>query len=156
MMEDDWVLPDVGGQPLQKCFEHHMEEAKKCAQQLSNGPKKTHITQHIFQKNCKELFTFVSAMVKRHAGKVYNASFHIFLMGLRYCKLALLHYCVQETSDVTGMFHAAKITPRMAKPSSKKQMAFKYVAYKSLQKKLALHCSKITLKKPCNLFGGMK
>jgi len=41
MMEDDWFLPDVGGQPLQKFFEYHMEEAKKCAQQPSNGPQKT-------------------------------------------------------------------------------------------------------------------
>jgi len=33
MMEDDWFLPDIGGQPLQKFFEYHMEEAKKCSQQ---------------------------------------------------------------------------------------------------------------------------
>jgi len=40
MMEDDWFLPDVGGQPLQKFFECHMEEAKRCTQQPSNGPQK--------------------------------------------------------------------------------------------------------------------
>ena len=38
MMEDDWFLPYIGGQPLQKFFEYHMEEAKKRAQQSSNGP----------------------------------------------------------------------------------------------------------------------
>ena len=40
MMEDDWFLPYIGGQPLQKFFEYHMEEGKKCAQQPSKGPQK--------------------------------------------------------------------------------------------------------------------
>ena len=40
MMEDDWFLPYIGGQPLQKFFAYHMEEAKKCAQQPSNRPQK--------------------------------------------------------------------------------------------------------------------
>jgi len=40
MIEDDWFLPDVGGQPLLKFFEHHTEEAKKCARQPYNGPQK--------------------------------------------------------------------------------------------------------------------
>jgi len=47
-------------------------------------------------------------MVKRHAKQVYNGSFHIFLVGLQYCKLVLLHYCVQETSGGTGMLHATE------------------------------------------------
>ena len=128
MMEDDRFLPDVGGRPLQKFFEYHMEEAKRYAQQPSYGPQKKRILRPRFsRKNCKELFTVVSAMVKRHA--------HIFLVGLRFCKLALFHYCVQETSGDTGMLHATEITPHILKPSSKKQMVFKYVAYKFLQKK---------------------
>ena len=137
MMEDDRFLPDVGGRPLQIFFEYHMEEAKRYAQQPSNGPQKKRILRPRFsRKNCKELnCTFVSAMLKRHAGQVYNASFRIFLVDLRYCKLALLHYCVQETSGGTGMLHATDITPHILKPSSKKQMAFKYVSYKFLQKK---------------------
>ena len=69
MMEDNQFLPDVGGQPLQKFFEYHMEEAKRCAQQPSNGPQRNGYYAADFpEKNCKELFTFVSAMVKRHAG----------------------------------------------------------------------------------------
>ena len=68
MMEYDWFLPEVGGQPLQKFFEYHMEEAKRCAQQPSNGPQKPILRPRFSRKNCKELFTFVSAMVKRHAG----------------------------------------------------------------------------------------
>jgi len=68
MMEDDWFLPYIGGQPLQKFFEYHMEEAKKCAQQPSNGPQKKRILRPRFsRKNCKQLFTIVSAMVKRHS-----------------------------------------------------------------------------------------
>jgi len=51
-MEDDCFLPDVGGQPLQKCFEYHMEEAKRCAQQPSNGPRKT---PQIFQKKLQRI-----------------------------------------------------------------------------------------------------
>jgi len=50
MMEDVWFLPYIGGQPLHKFFEYHMEEAKKCAQQPSNGPQKTDTTPQIFQK----------------------------------------------------------------------------------------------------------
>ena len=72
MMEDDWFLPDIVGQPLQNVSEYHMEKAKKHAQQPSNGPQKKRIglIRPIFsRKNCKELFTFVSAIVKRHAGK---------------------------------------------------------------------------------------
>ena len=61
MMEDDWFLPYIGGQPLQKFFIYHKEEAKKCVQQPSNGPQKTVSTPQIFQKKYKELFTFVSA-----------------------------------------------------------------------------------------------
>ena len=69
MMEDDWFLSYIGGQPLQKFFEYHKEEAKKCAQQPSNEPQKKRILRPRFsRKNCKESFTFVSAMVKRHAG----------------------------------------------------------------------------------------
>ena len=54
-MEDDWFLPDIGGQPLQKFFEYHMEEAKKCAQQPSKGPQKTDTTPQIFQKNLQRI-----------------------------------------------------------------------------------------------------
>jgi len=82
-------------------------------------------------------------MVKRHAGSVHNASFHIFLVGLRYSKLALLHYCVQQTSGGTGMLHATEIISHILKPSSKKQMAFKFVAYKFRQKNLELYCIKL-------------
>ena len=64
-------------------------------------------------------------------------------MGLRYCKLTLLHCCVQETSSGTAKLYAAQITPHILKPSSKKQMDFKYVAYKFIQKKLELCCSKL-------------
>jgi len=31
MMEDDWFLPDIGGQLLQKFFECQMQEATKSA-----------------------------------------------------------------------------------------------------------------------------
>ena len=55
MMEDDWFLPYIGRQPLQKFFEYHMEEAKKCAQQPSNGPQKTDTTPQIFQKKLQRI-----------------------------------------------------------------------------------------------------
>jgi len=135
MMEDYWFLPDVGGQPLQKFFECHMEEAKRCAQQPSKRPQKTDTTPQIFQKKLQRIVYFYLCYGQASCWEVYNASFHIFLVGLRYCKLTLLHYCVQETSGGTGMLHATEITPHIVKPSSKKQMAFKYVAYKFLQKK---------------------
>jgi len=35
---------------------------------ISNGPQKTDSTPQIFQKKLQRIFTFVSAMVKRHAG----------------------------------------------------------------------------------------
>jgi len=41
------------------------------------------------------------------------------------------------------MLHAAEITPHILKPSSKKQMAFEYVAYKFLQENLELYCIKL-------------
>jgi len=69
MMEDDSFLPDIGGQPLQKFFQISHGESKKCSQLPSNGPQKKRILRPRFsRKNCKELFAFVSAMVKRHAG----------------------------------------------------------------------------------------
>jgi len=55
MMEDDWFLPYIGGQPLQKFFEYHKEEAKKCVQQPSNGPQKTVSTPQIFQKKIQRI-----------------------------------------------------------------------------------------------------
>ena len=68
MMEDDWFLPDVGGQPLQKFSNVTWRKQKDAPSNLQTDHKKTNTTRQIFQKNCKELFTVVSAMVKRHAG----------------------------------------------------------------------------------------
>jgi len=67
MMEDDWFLPDVGGQPLQKFFEYHMEEAKRCAQQPSNGPQKNGYYAPDFPekiaKNCSPLSLLWSSVI---------------------------------------------------------------------------------------------
>jgi len=52
-MEDDWFLPDVGGQPLQKFFECHMEEANRCAQQPSKGPQKTDTSRDFWSFICE-------------------------------------------------------------------------------------------------------
>jgi len=75
---------------------------KNASSNLQTDHKKRLVRPRFSRKTCKELFTFVSAMVKRHARQVYNASFHVFLVGLRYCKLALLHYCAQEISGRHG------------------------------------------------------
>ena len=96
MMEDYWFLPDVGGQPLQKFFECHMEEAKRCAQQPSKRPQKTDTTPQIFQKKLQRIVYFYLCYGQASCWEVYNASFHIFLVGLRYCKLTLLHYCAGD------------------------------------------------------------
>ena len=94
MMEDDWFLPDIVGQPLQNVSEYHMEKAKKYAQQPSNGPQKKWIglIRPIFsRKNCKELFTFVSAIVKRHAGK---CTMQVFTFSWWDCSIANQHFFI--------------------------------------------------------------
>jgi len=55
MMEDDWFLPDIGRQPLQKFFKYHMEEAKKCSGQPSNGPQKNGYYAPDFQKKLQRI-----------------------------------------------------------------------------------------------------
>ena len=84
MMEDDWFLPDVGGQPLQKFFECHMEEAKRCAQQPSNGPQKNEYYSPDFPekiaKNCLPFSLLWSSVM---LGKCTMQVF-IFLVGLRF------------------------------------------------------------------------
>jgi len=55
MMEDDWFLPDIGGLPLQKFFEYHMEEAQNAPSNLQTDPKKTDTTPQIFQKKLQRI-----------------------------------------------------------------------------------------------------
>jgi len=53
----DWFLPDHGGQPLQKFFEHHTEEAEKCTQQPYNGPKNGYYAPDFPEKIAKNCLT---------------------------------------------------------------------------------------------------
>ena len=81
MMEDDWFLPDVGGQPLQNFFEYHMEEAKRCAHQPSNGPQKADITPQIFQKKLQRIVHFCLCYGQASCWVSVQCKFSHFLGG---------------------------------------------------------------------------
>ena len=55
MMEDDWFLPYIGGQPLQKFLEYHMEEAKTAPSNLQTDHKKADTTPQIFQTKLQRI-----------------------------------------------------------------------------------------------------
>ena len=64
---DGRSLVSSGGEPLQKFFEYHMEEAKRCAQQPSNGPQKNGYYAPDFPekiaKNCSPLSLLWSSVI---------------------------------------------------------------------------------------------
>ena len=127
MMEDDWFLPDVGGQPLQKFFECHMEEAKRCTQQPSNGPQKNGYYAPDFPekiaKNCLPLsLLWSSVMLGKCTMQVFT-----FFGGFAVLQISTSSLLCAGDLGRHGMLHATEIAPHILKPSSKKQMAFKYV-----------------------------
>jgi len=67
MMENDWFLPDIGRQPLQKFFEYHMEEAKNAPSNLQTDHKKNGYYALDFPekiaKNCLPLSLLWSSVV---------------------------------------------------------------------------------------------
>ena len=120
---------------LCKNFSNITRRKQKNAPSNLTTDQKMDTTPQIFQKKLQRIVYLCLCYGQASCWVSVQCKFSHFLVGLRYCKLALLHYCVQETSGGTGMLHVTEITPHILKPSSKKQMAFMYVAYKFLQKK---------------------
>jgi len=68
MMEDDWFLPGLEDNLCRNVSNIRCRKQKNAPSNLQTDHKKWILRSRFSRKNCKELFTFVSAMVKRHAG----------------------------------------------------------------------------------------
>jgi len=100
---------------------------KNAPSNLQTDHKKTDITPQIFQKKLQRIAYLCLCYGQASSWVSSQCKFSHFLGGFAVLQISTSSLLCAGDLGRHGMLHATEIAPHILKPSSKKQMAFKYV-----------------------------